>query len=87
MVALPSEGADCKVWASNELRTVSSLRACQLLGESIMKPRITLITLGVDNLATSLTFYRDGLGLKTDGIIGTEFGYGAVVFFDLDQGA
>ena len=49
-----------------------------------MKPRITLITLGVDDLERSLAFYRDGLGLATDGIVGTEFEHGAVVFFDLD---
>jgi len=30
-----------------------------------MKPRITLITLGVGDLERSLRFYRDGLGLKT----------------------
>jgi len=51
-----------------------------------MKPRITLITLGVDDLERSLRFYRDGLGLATDGIIGTEFEYGAVVFFELKSG-
>ncbi|MEQ1591725.1 MAG: VOC family protein [Thiobacillaceae bacterium] len=51
-----------------------------------MKARITLITLGVDDLKQSLRFYRDGLGLKTEGIIGTEFEYGAVVFIDLHAG-
>ena len=51
-----------------------------------MKPRITLITLGVDDLERSLRFYRDGLGLATDGIIGTEFEYGAVAFFELKSG-
>ncbi|MGC2063910.1 MAG: VOC family protein [Thermodesulfovibrionales bacterium] len=51
-----------------------------------MKPRITLITIGVDDLEKSLKFYRDGLGLKTDGIIGEEFEFGAVVFFDLQNG-
>jgi uncharacterized protein len=51
-----------------------------------MKPRITLITLGVDDLDASLAFYRDGLGLKTNGIIGTEFADGAVVFIDLESG-
>lgn len=51
-----------------------------------MKPRITLITLGVDNLEASLTFYRDGLGLATPGIVGTEFENGAVVFIDLQPG-
>jgi len=51
-----------------------------------MKPRITLITLGVDDLERSLAFYRDGLGLKTEGIIGTQFEHGAVVFFDLQGG-
>ena len=51
-----------------------------------MKPRISLITLGVDDLERSVRFYRDGLGLKTEGIVGAEFEYGAVAFFDL-QGA
>ena len=52
-----------------------------------MKSRITVITIGVDDLERSLTFYRDGLGLKTDGIVGEEFEYGAVVFIDLENGA
>ena len=51
-----------------------------------MKPAITLITLGVDDLERSLRFYRDGLGFPTDGIIGKEFEYGAVVFFELKSG-
>jgi hypothetical protein len=48
-----------------------------------MKPRISVITLGVDDLEKSLRFYQEGLGLQTEGIIGKEFEYGAVVFFDL----
>jgi catechol 2,3-dioxygenase-like lactoylglutathione lyase family enzyme len=51
-----------------------------------MKPRITLLTLGVDDLEASLRFYRDGLGLPTEGIVGTEFEHGAVAFFDLQAG-
>src|SRR5262249_11763070 len=51
-----------------------------------MKPRITLITLGVDDLQRAVRFYRDGLGLKTEGIVGTEFEHGAVAFFDLEGG-
>ena len=51
-----------------------------------MKPRITLITLGVDDLAKAVRFYRDGLGLQTDGIVGAEFEHGAVAFFDLQSG-
>lgn len=51
-----------------------------------MKAHITLITLGVDDLEKSLEFYRDGLGLQTQGIVGTEFEYGAVAFFDLASG-
>jgi uncharacterized protein len=51
-----------------------------------MKPRITVITIGVDDLERSLRFYRDGLGLQTQGIIGTEFEHGAVAFFDLQSG-
>lgn len=51
-----------------------------------MKPRVTLITLGVDDLERAVGFYRDGLGLKTDGIIGKEFEHGAVAFFELQPG-
>jgi len=51
-----------------------------------MRPRITVITLGVDDLERSLRFYRDGLGLPTQGIVGTEFEHGAVAFFDLQAG-
>ncbi|HSF05045.1 MAG TPA: VOC family protein [Methylomirabilota bacterium] len=51
-----------------------------------MRPRITVITLGVDDLERSLRFYRDGLGLSTEGIIGQEFEHGAVAFFDLQAG-
>lgn len=51
-----------------------------------MKPRVTLITLGVDDLEMAVRFYRDGLGLSTEGIVGKEFEYGAVAFFDLQAG-
>lgn len=51
-----------------------------------MKARITVITLGVDDLERALRFYRDGLGLRTQGIIGREFEHGAVAFFDLQNG-
>lgn len=51
-----------------------------------MKQRINVLTIGVDDLEKSLKFYRDGLGLKTEGIVGTEFEHGAVVFFDLQDG-
>lgn len=51
-----------------------------------MKARISVITLGVDDLERALHFYRDGLGLASDGIIGTEFEQGAVAFFDLQAG-
>jgi predicted lactoylglutathione lyase len=51
-----------------------------------MKPRITVITLGVDDLEKSVDFYNNGLGLPTNGIIGKEFAFGAVAFFDLENG-
>ena len=51
-----------------------------------MKPRVTVITLGVDDLQRAVRFYRDGLGLTTEGIVGTEFEHGAVAFFDLQVG-
>jgi uncharacterized glyoxalase superfamily protein PhnB len=51
-----------------------------------MKPRITLITLAVDDLPRAVAFYRDGLGWPTEGIVGEEFENGAVAFFDLHAG-
>ena len=51
-----------------------------------MKPRISVLTLGVANLENAVRFYRDGLGLPTEGIIGQEFEHGAVAFFDLAGG-
>lgn len=51
-----------------------------------MKPRVTLITLGVDDLERAVAFYRDGLGFATEGIVGKEFEHGAVAFFALQPG-
>jgi uncharacterized protein len=51
-----------------------------------MKSRVSVLTLGVDDLERALRFYREGLGLTTDGIVGTEFEHGAVVFFPLKGG-
>ena len=51
-----------------------------------MQPRITVITLGVEDLERAVAFYRDGLGLPTQGIVGKEFENGAVAFFDLQDG-
>ncbi len=51
-----------------------------------MRPRISIVTLGVDDLERAVAFYRDGLGLSTDGIVGREFAHGAVAFFALEGG-
>ena len=51
-----------------------------------MKPAITLVTLGVDDLERAVAFYRDGLGWPTQGIVGEEFEHGAVAFFELQAG-
>ncbi|PPL02259.1 VOC family protein [Parapedobacter indicus] len=51
-----------------------------------MKPRISVLTLGVADLERSVSFYKDGLGLTTEGIIGTEYENGAVAFFQLQDG-
>jgi hypothetical protein len=57
-----------------------------------MRPRIHVITLGVDDLDRALAFYRDGLGLESPGVIGTEFvgddttPAGAVAMFELHGG-
>jgi uncharacterized protein len=51
-----------------------------------MEPRITVLTIGVDDLERSLAFYRTGLGFPTQGIVGREFAHGAVALFDLQAG-
>jgi predicted lactoylglutathione lyase len=50
-----------------------------------MKPRISVLTIGVNDLENSMNFYK-GLGLETEGIVGKEFERGAVVFFNLKGG-
>lgn len=57
-----------------------------------MVARIHIITLAVADLERALSFYRDGLGLESRGIIGTEFvgddlnPDGAVALFELEDG-
>jgi catechol 2,3-dioxygenase-like lactoylglutathione lyase family enzyme len=57
-----------------------------------MQPRIHVITLAVSDLNRALHFYREGLGLSSPGVIGTEFPgdvatpAGAAVMFELDGG-
>ncbi len=50
-----------------------------------MKPRISVLTLAVADLERALAFYRDGLGLASEGIVGREFDHGAVAFFRLND--
>jgi len=57
-----------------------------------MQPRIHVITLAVGDLERALSFYRDGLGLESFGLIGTEFAgddinpAGATAMFQLQGG-
>jgi len=57
-----------------------------------MDARIDVITLAVADLERALAFYRDGLGLESEGVIGTEFvgdevtPAGAVALFKLHGG-
>lgn len=51
-----------------------------------MKANITVLTLAVGDLERAVAFYRDGLGFKTQGIVGQDIPNGAVAFFNLDSG-
>jgi catechol 2,3-dioxygenase-like lactoylglutathione lyase family enzyme len=57
-----------------------------------MEARIDIITLAVADLERALGFYRDGLGLESRGVIGTEFAgddvepAGATALFELGSG-
>ena len=50
-----------------------------------MRPRIKVIALAVDDVEGSLGFYRDGMGLPTQAIFGTESEDGSVVFFEMND--
>jgi catechol 2,3-dioxygenase-like lactoylglutathione lyase family enzyme len=55
-------------------------------------PRIDVITLAVADLERALVFYRDGLGLESEGLIGTQYEgddvtpAGAIALFKLRGG-
>lgn len=57
-----------------------------------MKPRVNVITLAVDDLERALVFYRDGVGLQTNGIVASDLvdqktgAAGAIVIFRLESG-
>jgi catechol 2,3-dioxygenase-like lactoylglutathione lyase family enzyme len=55
-------------------------------------PRLDVLTLAVDDLERSLVFYRDGLGLQTNGIVANDLvdektgAAGAIAIFELESG-
>jgi catechol 2,3-dioxygenase-like lactoylglutathione lyase family enzyme len=57
-----------------------------------MEPRVDVVTLAVDDLERALRFYRDGLGLQTNGVVATDLvdaetgAAGAIVIFSLETG-
>jgi uncharacterized protein len=57
-----------------------------------LNARIHVITLGVEDLERALSFYREGLGMPSKGITGTQFAgdeknpAGAVAMFNLNDG-
>jgi catechol 2,3-dioxygenase-like lactoylglutathione lyase family enzyme len=57
-----------------------------------MEHRVNVITLAVSDLDRALEFYRDGLGLESTGVVGTEFAgdetnpSGAAAMFELQGG-
>lgn len=60
--------------------------------QTSLRAQIHVVTLGVEDLERALSFYRDGLGLPSKGITGTQFAgdeknpAGAVVMFTLEDG-
>jgi uncharacterized protein len=57
-----------------------------------MDARLNVVTLGVDDLERAMTFYRDGLGLQTNGVVAADLvdaetgAAGAIVVFTLEGG-
>jgi len=66
-------------------KIIENMLLRKVLRSVLMKPRISVLTIAVRDLEESMKFYKEGLGLQTEGIIGTEFerGRGAVVLFNL----
>jgi catechol 2,3-dioxygenase-like lactoylglutathione lyase family enzyme len=58
-----------------------------------MQARIDVITLAVSDLDRALAFYREGLGLRSRGVTGTQYAgdevtpAGAIAMFELDNGS
>lgn len=50
-----------------------------------MQPSISVITLMTDDLEQAVSFYRDGLGLPTKGIVGDVSSDTQVAFFNLND--
>jgi catechol 2,3-dioxygenase-like lactoylglutathione lyase family enzyme len=61
-------------------------------GGQTIEPRVNVITLAVDDLESALVFYRDGLGLQTNGVVATDLvdeetgAAGAIAIFKLESG-
>jgi catechol 2,3-dioxygenase-like lactoylglutathione lyase family enzyme len=76
---------------SREQSTAAIRGAHERSGER-MEPRVQVITLAVEDLQRALEFYRDGLGLKSGRIVGTQWrdeatgANGAIAMFELDAG-
>jgi len=51
-----------------------------------MTPRITVITLGVDDVGAAYRFYTEVLGFTSKGLLGEGSPEGAVAFFNLQGG-
>src|SRR5580693_1222824 len=57
---------DCERWAINShLTKRNKQRTLRVTGGAAMKPKISIVTLGVRDFAASLAFYREGLGFPT----------------------
>jgi uncharacterized protein len=76
-----------RIWAASLfLVTTLSNSGIHHTSDITMKPRMNVLTIGVDNLEKSYEFYHNGLGFASKGIVGTEFEHGAIAFFDLQNG-
>jgi catechol 2,3-dioxygenase-like lactoylglutathione lyase family enzyme len=76
-----------RIWVGSLfLATTLSNSDVYLKSDIKMKPRVNVITIGVDDLEKSYAFYHNGLGLASKGIVGKEFEHGAIAFFDLQNG-
>jgi catechol 2,3-dioxygenase-like lactoylglutathione lyase family enzyme len=64
---------DISLCARGERIGCRRIEAVHMSESEEVEPRVNVITLGVKDLERALAFYREGLGLESEGVTGTDY--------------